>query len=72
MKQFKYVLLTIIVILFIAFIFQNFTSVTITFFKWSVTLPLAFTATAMYILGMFTGGLLWSNLKKLTKHNNNN
>ena len=68
MKQFKTFLLALIVIIFVIFAVQNFENVTIKLFKWGVTLPLAVTTIAVYILGMFTGGLLWSNLKKLTKH----
>lgn len=68
MKQFKTFLLVLIVIIFLVFAIQNFEDVTIRFFKWSVTLPLAITTVAVYILGMLTGGLLWSNLKKLTRH----
>ena len=68
MKQLKTALLAIIVIIFVIFAIQNFENVTIKLFKWGITLPLAVTTVAIYILGMFTGGLLWSNLKKLTKH----
>lgn len=68
MRQFKLFLLALIVIIFVVFAVQNFENVTIKLFKWGITLPLAFTTIAVYVLGMFTGGLLWSNLKKLTKH----
>lgn len=68
MKQFKKFLLALILIIFVVFAVQNFEDVTIKLFKWGVTMPLAITTVAVYVLGMFTGGLLWSNLKKLTKH----
>lgn len=68
MKQFKLFLLAIIVIIFVVFAVQNFESVTIKLFNWGIKLPLAITTVAVYVLGMFTGGLLWSNLKKLTTH----
>ena len=67
MKGIKTFLLVIIVLAFAIFTFQNFEKVTITIFKWGITLPLAFTLIAIYILGMLTGGLLWSNLKRLAK-----
>ena len=68
MKQFKTFLLVLIVIIFIVFAAQNFEDVNIVLFKWGIKLPLAISMVAVYILGMFTGGLLWSNLKKLAKH----
>ncbi len=68
MKQFKTGLLIFIVIIFLVFAIQNFENVNIVLFKWGIKLPLAFSMVAVYILGMFTGGLFWSNLKKLTKH----
>lgn len=68
MKQFKTFLLVLIVIIFIVFAAQNFETVQIKFFKWGVSMPLAILTVAIYILGMFTGGLLWSSLKKLAKH----
>ncbi len=67
MKQVKLFFSVILFLLFIVFTFQNFENVTISFFKWSITLPLAITALGLYVLGMLTGGLLWSGLKKLTK-----
>ncbi|MBP9103291.1 MAG: DUF1049 domain-containing protein [Chitinophagaceae bacterium] len=68
MKQFKTFLLALIVIIFVVFAVQNFETVQIKLFSWGISLPLALLTVAIYILGMFTGGLLWSNLKKLTKH----
>lgn len=68
MKQFKTFLLALIVIIFVVFAVQNFETVQIKLFSWGVSLPLALLTVAIYILGMFTGGLLWSNLKKLANH----
>lgn len=68
MKQFKTFLLVVIVIIFIVFAVQNFETVQIKLFKWGISMPLALLTVTIYVLGMFTGGLLWSNLKKLTKH----
>lgn len=65
MKQFKFVLLILIIGVFIVFAIQNINTVKISLFNWSVSLPLAFTVAGIYVLGMFTGGLLWSSLKKL-------
>lgn len=68
MKQFKTFLLALIVIIFVVFAAQNFEDVNIVLFKWGIKLPLAISMVAVYVLGMFTGGLFWSNLKKLAKH----
>ncbi|MEO5948188.1 MAG: hypothetical protein ABIP79_15330 [Chitinophagaceae bacterium] len=68
MKQFKTFLLVLIVIIFVVFAAQNFETIQIKLFNWGVRMPLALLTVAIYILGMFTGGLLWSNLKKLAKH----
>ncbi len=67
MKYVRMILLMIIILSIIIFTFQNFGVVTIAFLKWGITLPLAFTTIAIYVLGMFTGGLLWSGMKRLTK-----
>ncbi|MGK2862092.1 MAG: hypothetical protein ACSLE0_09180 [Chitinophagaceae bacterium] len=67
MKYVRMVLLMIIILSIIIFTFQNFGTVTIVFLKWEITLPLAFTAISIYVLGMFTGGLLWSGMKRLTR-----
>ena len=72
MKKFKTFLLAVIVIIFVVFAVQNFETVKIKLFSWGVSLPLAMLTVAIYILGMFTGGLLWSNLKKLAKHDKEN
>lgn len=67
MRVIKLAISAIIVILLVMFAFQNFESVTIVFYKWSITMPLAITVLAIYTLGMLTGGILWSGLKKLAK-----
>ncbi len=65
MKFIKTFALVVIVLLFIIFAIQNFESVTVTLFNWSIKLPLVITAIVIYVLGMLTGGLLKSGLKKL-------
>ena len=66
MKNFKLIILILVIAVFVMFVVQNFTTVSINLYKWSITLPLAFILTGIYVLGMFTGGLLTSWLKKLT------
>lgn len=65
MKFIKPFALVVIVLLFLIFAIQNFESVTITLFNWSIKLPLVITAIVIYVLGMLTGGLLKSGLKRL-------
>lgn len=55
------VLLTILVL---AFKLQNLQSVTVEFFAFSVTMPVTLLIVLVYLLGMFTGGSLWSLLKR--------
>lgn len=65
MKFIKTFALVVMVLLFVIFAIQNFESVTITLFIWSIKLPLVITAIVIYVLGMLTGGILKSGLKKL-------
>ena len=59
---------TIIVILFVGalliFIGQNFQSVTMSFLSFSLRMPLALVAAIVYLLGMATGGSLWTLLRR--------
>ena len=43
---------------------QNLTSVTVTFLTMSVTLPITLFIIAVYVLGMLSGGALWSLLRR--------
>ena len=57
-----------IIILFalgtLIFAVQNLQTVTIAFLGFSVSLPLALQAIVIYLLGMATGGSLWSLLRR--------
>ena len=55
------VLLTILVL---AFKLQNLQLVTVEFFAFSVTMPVTLLIVLVYVLGMFTGGSLWSLIKR--------
>jgi uncharacterized integral membrane protein len=46
------------------FAVQNLQSVTIAFLGFHVSLPMALMAIALYLLGMATGGSLWSLLRR--------
>ncbi len=59
----RYVYLVVILLLTAAvlvFTFQNLASVTVTFMNSSVTLPITLLVLTVYVLGMLTGGALWS------------
>jgi putative membrane protein len=58
----------IIIALFLAAILifagQNFETVTMTFLGFSASAPLALIAVIFYLLGMVTGGSVWSLLRR--------
>lgn len=57
-----------VVVLFVAavvaFVAQNFTVVTMSFLGFSARAPLAVLVALVYVLGMVTGGSLWSLLRR--------
>ncbi|MEX2350458.1 MAG: LapA family protein [Flavobacteriaceae bacterium] len=67
MRILKKIILTIFVILIAIFAVQNSQSTTIEFFNWSVKLPVSIVIILVYILGMTTGGILSSVLRKLAE-----
>ncbi len=63
----RYVHIAIIVLLtflVLSFKFQNLQSVTLQFFSLDMTMPVTLLIVLVYVLGMFTGGSLWSLLKR--------
>ena len=63
----RYVHIAIIVLLtalVLSFKLQNLQSVTLEFFSFGVPLPVTVLIVLIYVLGMFTGGALWSLLKR--------
>ncbi len=65
MRIIKKIFLALFVILIIIFAVQNSNTITIEMFNWSVTLPLSILVILVYILGMTTGGILFSVIKNL-------
>lgn len=57
-----------VIVLFVAailvFAVQNFQSTTMAFLGFSVRLPLALLVIVVYLLGMATGGSVWSLLRR--------
>lgn len=65
MKTFKKIILFFLIAVFLIFSFQNRTDITILFFRWSLTIPTSMMIVTTYVLGMFSGGIILSLLKKL-------
>jgi putative membrane protein len=63
MRYLYMVLVAFFVVLVIVFMGQNLQNATVSFFSWSVTLPVSIVAFLCYVLGMLTGGFLLSSLR---------
>jgi len=64
----KYVYIALIVVfagIVLLFKVQNLTSVTVSLFAASVTLPISVLVLSIYVLGMFTGGMVLALLRAL-------
>ena len=64
----KYVYVALIVVfagIVLLFKVQNLTSVTVSLFATSVTLPLSVLVLSIYVLGMLTGGMVLALLRAL-------
>lgn len=67
MKVFKKILLILFFIVIGVFIFQNLGNVQVKFLTWELSISRSALYVIIYILGMTTGGVLLSTLKKLSK-----
>jgi len=65
MRLIKSVLLILFVIAVVIFAAQNMAVVKLGFLHWQLKIPLAFASMAIYVLGAFSGGILFSMLRKL-------
>ena len=63
MRYLYMVLVAAFAILVLVFMGQNFQSATVSYFSWSITLPVSLVAFLCYVLGMLTGGFLLSALR---------
>jgi len=52
----------------VVFMGQNLESVTVNFLSLALTLPLALLVILVYVLGMFTGSMLWALLRRMMQH----
>jgi lipopolysaccharide assembly protein A len=62
----RYVYIALIVIvtaIVLVFKIQNLDSVTVSFLTVSITLPVSVLIVLIYVLGMFTGGMVWTVLR---------
>lgn len=58
MRYLHLVVLVILACVTILFALQNLQTITVSFFDWSVTLPIALVVIGAYVLGMASGGSL--------------
>ena len=65
MKKLKKVLLFLIILIIVIFSIQNSEVYSLKLFNWKVELPVSLLVFLVYILGMTTGGILFSVLKNL-------
>lgn len=63
MRTLYWALVVVFALIVLAFALQNLESVTISFFGFSVTAPLAATIAVIYVFGMFSGGSVVSFLR---------
>jgi lipopolysaccharide assembly protein A len=63
MRYLYIVLVAAFTLVVIVFMGQNLQNATVSFFSWSVTLPVSIIAFLCYALGMLTGGFLLSSLR---------
>lgn len=67
MKVFKTIILVLFIILVAIFTFQNMELVRLSFLHMHLQIPLSFASILLYLLGAFSGGILFTMLKKITK-----
>lgn len=67
MKVVKRILLVLIALLIVIFAVQNSGNITIKLFDWSMTLPVSLLIILVYFLGMTTGGILFSIIRRLAQ-----
>jgi len=57
------VLLALLIGITVLFALQNLQAITVAFFDWSVTLPIALVVIGAYVLGMASGGTVMAFLR---------
>ncbi len=69
MKLLKRIVLVVIVLVIIIFSVQNSEIYILKLFNWRIELPVSLLVFLVYVLGMTTGGILFSVIKNLMKDN---
>jgi uncharacterized integral membrane protein len=67
MKILYLVLLVLLAGVTLVFALQNLSSVTVAFFSWSLTLPVALVVAGAYVLGMASGGSVMAFLRRAVR-----
>lgn len=67
MRNLYLALIAVVALIVVVFVVQNLGHVTVTFLTSSISLPLSVLALLMYLLGMLTGGLMFSLVKSLAR-----
>jgi lipopolysaccharide assembly protein A len=70
MRILKKILLVLIILIIIIFAVQNSEVYSLKLFNWKVELPVSLLVFLVYILGMTTGGILFSVIKNLMESEN--
>lgn len=65
MRILKKTILFLFLLVVVIFAIQNSQTTNIEFFNWGMTLPVSIVVILIYLLGMTTGGLLSSVIRKL-------
>jgi uncharacterized integral membrane protein len=63
MRWFNIIVIAILAIVILIFAFQNLQSVTVSFLGFSITASLAVLFGIVYLLGMATGGSVWTLIR---------
>ena len=63
MRWFHIIVIAVLAIAILIFAFENLQSVTVEFLGFSVTAPLAILFVIIYLLGMATGGSVWTLIR---------
>jgi lipopolysaccharide assembly protein A len=63
MRVLYLVLLVLLIVTTAVFALQNLQTITVSFFDWSVTLPIAVVVIGVYFLGMVSGGSVLAFLR---------
>ena len=71
MRLLKTILLLLLIGVAVIFTIQNMEIVKLSFLNFHLEIPLSFASVAIYILGAFSGGLVFSLLKKLSLEDSN-